>query len=168
MKIVIIAALAQNRGIGFGNAIPWRLSADLKRFKSLTTGHYVVMGRKTFESIGKPLPNRISLVVSRQEGYRAEGCRICDSLEQAIAIAQHDGGAGTLYIIGGGQIYEQALPLAHRLELTEVSASPQADAFFPEFKKEEWIEVFREEHAPDEKNQYPFAFVTLERKQPLF
>jgi dihydrofolate reductase len=163
MEIIIIAAVAQNRGIGFGNAIPWRLSADLKRFKALTTAHHVVMGRKTFESIGKALPNRTCLVVSRDAAYEAPGCLTFSSLENAIDFAKQ-AGESQLYIIGGGQIYAQALPLANTLELTEVSLAPPADAFFPTFNKNEWEEASRTAHDPDEKNECAFSFVTLKRR----
>lgn len=159
--IALIVAMAENRVIGKNNDLIWHLPADLKHFKNLTTGHPIIMGRKTFESIGKPLPNRTSVVVTHQQDYQPEGCVVVHSLEEAIERAQELG--QEVYIIGGAQIYRQSLPLADTIFLTEVHHSFEGDTFFPEFGAE-WQEVSREVHQPDEKNKYPYSFVKLKRK----
>src|SRR3972149_7478103 len=141
MTVTIIAALASNRIIGRGNRMPWHISDDLKRFKALTLGHPVVMGRKTFESIGKPLPGRDNIVVTRSQAFAAPGCRVVHSLAEALAAAQ---GASEVFVIGGAQIYALALPLADRLQLTEVDAAIDGDAYFPDFDRGAWREGSRE------------------------
>lgn len=155
----LIAALARNRVIGRGNAMPWHLPEDLKRFKALTLGHPVIMGRKTFESIGRPLPGRDNIVVSRA-GFTAAGIRPARSLEEAIDVA----GGRPAFVIGGGEIYRLALPHATRLHLTEIDAEPEGDAWFPEFDRTEWVESVREPGPPG--SSLPFEFVTYERRAP--
>jgi dihydrofolate reductase len=142
-QIILIAAVAKNRAIGFDNRLLWRLPEDLKRFKALTIGHPILMGRKTFESLGRPLPGRRNVVVSRNPQWQAEGAEVFTSLEAAIAACAD---AGKVYVIGGEQIYRQCLPLADVLELTEVDDSPLADAWFPEFDRAAWRESGREAH----------------------
>jgi dihydrofolate reductase len=157
--ISIIAALDRNRAIGKQGGMPWYLPADLARFKSLTMGHPILMGRKTHASIGKALPGRRNIVITRDAGYAAPGCEIAGSLEDALRLA----GEEEAFVIGGGEIYGQALPLARKLYLTRIDAAFDADTFFPEFDESAWRIVSREAHAPDEKNSHPFEFVVLER-----
>ena len=153
--ITIIAAIAQNRAIGYGNKLLYWLPNDLKRFKALTTGHTIIMGRKTFDSLPKgALPNRRNVVLSRSQSA-IEGCEVYQSLEDAL---QHCSTDEDIYIIGGASVYEQALPKADRLCLTEVQDIPEkADAFFPEFCH--WREVWREEHDKDDKHAQRYSFV---------
>ncbi len=164
MKISLIAAVAENRVIGKQNDLVWRLSTDFKRFKSITSGHYILMGRKTFESLDKPLPNRTHLVVTRNQEYKVpEGHYVFQSVEDAFIFAnklQVD----VLYVIGGGEIYKQTLEFADELLLTEVHARPSGDTFFPDFDPSKWQETFREYHPKDERNEYAFSFVNYERK----
>lgn len=163
MLISIIVAMGRNRAIGFQNTLPWRLSADLKRFKDLTMGHHILMGRKTYESIGRPLPGRTSIVITRQTDFQAEGCLLAPSLEAAIAIAQARG-EQEAFVIGGAEIYAQALPHADRLYLTLVDAAPEADAFFPELAETDWQRLETITVEADEKNQYASTFTLLHRK----
>lgn len=140
--ISIIVAVAQNGVIGCHNRLIWHISEDLKRFKTLTTGHPVIMGRKTYESIGRPLPNRRNIVVSRNADLTIEGVEVVASLERAIEMCEND----DPFVIGGGEIYRAALPLADRLYLTQVDQSPEGDTFFPNIEPTKWREVAREEH----------------------
>ena len=158
--ITIIAAVAANRAIGYENKLLYWLPNDLKRFKALTTGHTIIMGRRTFESLPKgALPNRRNVVLSRTSTDFA-GCDCYASLNEALAHCQKD---EDIYIIGGESVYEQAMPLADRLSLTEIHDTPtNADAFFPEYN--DWTEVAREEHTTDEKHQQKYAFVDYIRK----
>ena len=153
--ITIIAAIAQNKAIGYGNKLLYWLPNDLKRFKALTTGHTIIMGRKTFDSLPKgALPNRRNVVLSRSQSA-IEGCEVYQSLEDAL---QHCSTDEDIYIIGGASVYEQALPKADRLCLTEVQDTPEkADAFFPKFRH--WREVWREEHDKDDKHAQRYSFV---------
>ena len=160
LRICLIAALAANRVIGRNNALPWRLPADLKRFKALTTGHPVVMGRKTYESIGKPLPGRRNLVISRNRDYIAPGCEVFHGLEAAIAACS---GAEEVFIIGGAELYREALPRAHRLEFTEIQAEFEGDAVFPEYSSGEWRETAREIHSGEAGIAFRYDFVRYER-----
>lgn len=160
--ISIIVATAENGVIGKDNQLLWKLSADLKQFRILTTGHSVIMGRKTFESIGRPLPNRTNIVISRQKDLiLPEGVLKADSLEAAIEIAKNHAGNEEIFIIGGGKVYEQALKITDKVYLTEVKASIEGDAFFPAFHANEWKEITRISHPKDEKNEYDFDFVEL-------
>jgi len=160
VKIAIIVAMGSNRVIGNHNELPWHLPADLAHFKALTMGKPILMGRRTHESIGRPLPGRDNIVISRNRDYTAEGCTVVHSLEAALqAAAGHD----EIMIIGGAELYRQALPQADGLYLTRVEGAFEGDAFFPELDDGEWREVERSEHAPDEKNPHCYSFVTLER-----
>lgn len=152
----LIAAVARNGTIGRDNGLPWRLPEDLRRFKALTMGHAMIMGRRTWESLGRPLPGRRHLVVTRDPGYRAEGVQVVHSLPEALAAAGDDA-----YVIGGADLYAQALPLVDRLELTEIDADVPGDAFFPAFDRDAWTETAREAHRSSE--GLDFAFVTLVR-----
>lgn len=160
MMISMIAAMAHNRVIGIHNRLPWHLPADFRHFKAVTMGKPVVMGRRTYESIGRPLPGRINVVISRNPDLQIEGCIIAASLDDAIARLQ---GHEELMIIGGASFYEQVLPRADRLYLTLVDADVDGDAFFPEYHRDQWREVSREAHAADDRNPYRYSFVTLDR-----
>jgi dihydrofolate reductase len=159
-RICLIAAIAANRVIGRNNALPWRLPADLKRFKALTMGHPVVMGRKTYASIGRPLPGRRNLVITRNRGYSAPGCEIVHSLDAAIAACR---GEQEIFIIGGAELYRESLPLAHSLEFTEIHAEFEGDATFPQFPLEQWREAAREIHSGEAGAPFGYDFVRYER-----
>jgi dihydrofolate reductase len=156
--VSLLAALARNRVIGRDNALPWHLPDDLKRFKALTLGHPVIMGRKTYESIvavaGKPLPGRANIVVTRSPGYEAPGCRVVHSLQAALSAAA---GSDEIFVIGGGEIFALALPLAQRLHMTEVDADVGGDALFPAYDRSEWHEVSREAGAGSGGLKYDFV-----------
>lgn len=159
--ITLIAAAAENNALGKDNDLLWHLPEDFKRFKQITSGHYIIMGRKTFESFPKPLPNRTHIIITRQEEYLVEGCLVVHSLEEALEIAPQN---EEVFIIGGAQIYEQALPFADKIDLTRVHIELDADAFFPEYNTSEWNLVFSEKHFKDEKHQYDFTFETHIKK----
>ena len=160
MTLSIIVAAAENNVIGHNNALIWRLSADLKHFKSITTGQ----GRKTFESIGKALPNRRNIVISSQADYNAAGCETAKSIEQALELVRDEEEA---FIIGGGSIYLNTWDKADRLYLTRVHASPEGEITIPEVKTSEWQEISREDHPADEKNEYAYSFINYCRKRTL-
>ncbi len=160
-KIALIAAMTDDRVIGIENRLPWKLPADMKWFRRHTLGKPIVMGRKTFESFGgKPLPERLNIVITRDRDYRAEGAVVVHDIDAALAAA---GDAEEVMIIGGASFYEQMLPRADRLYLTFVHADVEGDAWFPEFDRSQWREVYREDHEADEKNPYAYSFVILER-----
>lgn len=161
-QISIIAALAQDNAIGYENKLLYWLPNDLKRFKALTTGHTIIMGRRTFESLPKgALPNRRNIVLSRQEGALFEGAECYPSLEEALQHCQTD---EEVYIIGGASVYRQALPLAGKLYLTRIEDTPAAaDAYFPAIDAKEWKETERDAHPSDEKHLFPYAFINYER-----
>lgn len=159
-RICLLVALAANRVIGKDNALPWHLPADLKRFKALTMGHPLVMGRKTHDSIGRPLPGRRNLVITRNRGYRAPGCELAHSLDEAIAACA---GAQEIFIIGGAELYRESLPRAHCLEFTEIHAEFEGDATFPEFSLAQWRETAREIHAAEAGTPFRYDFVRYER-----
>ncbi len=163
MIVSLIVAMDRKRGIGRDNALPWRLSADLKRFRELTMGHHIILGRKTYESIGKPLPGRTMIIVTRNTAFSAEGSIVVHSLEEALQLAEARGEAET-FICGGAEIYAQSLNRADRIYLTEVDAEVAADTFFPAFHADEWREEACETWPADEKNQYPSTFRVLQRK----
>ena len=160
MRINVIVAMAHNRVIGRDNKMPWHLPADFAWFKKHTLGHPVIMGRKTFESIGRPLPGRRNIVVSRNHEWRAEGCDVFNSLDAALACCA---AADEVFVVGGAMLYREALPAADRLYITEVGASPEGDSFFPALKPEQWREHWREHRAADEKNAQGMDFVILDR-----
>ena len=162
MMISLIVAMNEDGGIGKMGRLPWRLGADLKRFKRLTIGHHVVMGRKTYESIGSPLPGRTMVVITRNPDYHAEGCFVVGSIEEALALTSARG-EDEAFIIGGGEIFAQALPLAQRLYLTQVRTHANCDVFFPSFDPAEWAEVERKEHPADERNEHAFRYTLLQR-----
>lgn len=169
MTLALVVAAARNRVIGLGNAMPWHLPADLRYFKKITLGKPVIMGRNTFESIGRPLPGRTNIVVTRNVSFRAEGVCVVHSLEAALELSsrilsEQDNAGGEVMVIGGAQLYAQALPLADRLYLTEVDAEPQGDAWFPALDSNQWQEVAREELPASAQNPYACSFLVLERK----
>jgi dihydrofolate reductase len=158
--ISIIVAVSENGVIGKDNQLLWRLSDDLKQFKKLTTGHCIIMGRKTFESIGKPLPNRTSIIISRQKDFLVENCHVVNSLQKAVELANLLQQNQEVFIIGGGNVYEQALGISTKMYLTEVLTKIDGDTFFS-FDKGEWREISRIHHPADERNEYAFDFVEL-------
>ena len=161
MSLAIIVAMAQNRTIGVNNTLPWRCPADLQHFKALTMGHHIIMGRKTFDSIGRPLPGRTTVIVTRNRDLQVEGCLIAHSLQDAIAACSGDDEA---FIVGGAELYTQALPLVARLYITEIQQDVAGDAHFPELDRETWLEVSREKHTQTEPQPLEYHFVTYQRK----
>lgn len=157
MIISLIAAIGKNRVIGKDNKLPWKLSADLKRFREITSGKTVIMGRKTFESIGKLLPNRLNIIITRDKNYKIDGCVVVHSAEEALKAADS---YKEVMIIGGEQIFKEFLPRASRMYLTLIDGNFEGDAYFPEYNKNEWKEVFREEHKD---NSLKYSFVNLEK-----
>jgi len=162
--ISLIVAMDEKRGIGVDGHLPWHLPADLKRFKSLTMGHHLIMGRKTFESIGRPLPGRTTIIVTRNNSFQPEGCLVAHSLETALEFARLDL-EDEVFIIGGGDIFVLAIELADRIYLTQVHTNLPADVYFPEFAAENWLEIDSEYHPADEKNPYPHTFKILQRNR---
>lgn len=169
VPVAMIAAVGRNGVIGAGNAIPWRLPSDFAHFKRTTLGKPIVMGRKTFESIGKPLPGRTNIIVTRTSGYAAEGAVVVESLEAALgyaqAVAEVDG-ASEVMICGGGEIYSEALPHADRLYVSHVEAAPEGDATFPEIDPEEWAVVEEPDVAPDPRDTAVYRVKVYERRNP--
>ena len=159
-KISIIVAVAQNGVIGTGGTMPWHISEDFRHFKEVTLGHSVVMGRKTYESIGRPLPRRRNIVITRNSDLRIEGCEMAPSLEAALAMCE---GEEEVFVIGGGEIYRQALPLAHKLYITHVGVSVEGDTRFPTIDPAVWHEVGRTEFERGAEFEHPFAFVDYEK-----
>lgn len=162
----MIVAMAENRVIGINNKLPWYLPNDLKYFKQVTMGKPIIMGRKTFESIGKPLPGRANIVITRNEGWLAEGVKVAHSLDQAYAIAEAIGeidGQSELMIIGGDQIYQSSLTAVDRIYLTQVHAHVEGDAWFPEVNWDTWKEVAREDFIAEGPNPYDYSFVVFDR-----
>jgi len=166
MKLTMIWAMSRNRTIGRTNALPWHLPEDMKYFKRVTMGKPIIMGRKTWESIGRPLPGRTNIVITRDPTYIAEGVKIVRTLDEAISLAQSIAlidGADEAVVIGGAQIYALALPLAQRLYMTQVHAEVEGDAFFPQFDLTQWEELGREDFSASGQNPYDYSFVVLER-----
>lgn len=166
MNLAIIVAQAKNRVIGVNNKLPWHLPEDLRYFKQVTMAKPIIMGRNTYESIGRPLPGRTNIVISRQESYAPNGVKVVSSLEAAIEMAESIAlidGAAEAMVIGGGQIYAQALEKADRLYLTEVDAEIEGDAWFPEFSRDDWKEVGREDFSAEGPNPYNYSFIVLDR-----
>ncbi len=161
--ISLIAALDRNGVIGDDGRIPWRLPADLKYFKRVTMGKPLIMGRKTYESIGHPLPGRHNIVLTRQRDYRAPGCTVVHSLEEALAAA---GDVEEVMVAGGSSIYRQFLPRADRLYLTFVETTADGETTFPPFDREEWHLVFEEAHPADQQNPFPYRFTIFEKRNP--
>lgn len=160
MNLNIIVATDSKGGIGKNNDLPWYLPADLKYFKAMTNGHTIIMGRRTFDSMGKALPNRRNIVISRQKDLEYKDTEVTHSLESALSLCSKD---EEVFIIGGGEIFRQALPVADTLYITEIHHNFEADTFFPAINKAEWKEVKREDKQPDEKNRVPYSFVTYKK-----
>lgn len=161
MKISIIVAMAVNRVIGMDNKMPWYLSADLKKFKQITMGHPILMGRKTFESIGKPLPGRINIVITRNKNYHRSGCQVFNEIDRAMgSCLDYD----ELFVIGGSTLYETILPVADCLYLTLIHQSFDGDTFFPEIDMTQWHEIVREDITNDPDVSFDYSFITLERR----
>ena len=160
--ITVIAAIATNNALGKDNDLIWHLPADLKRFKKVTTGHYILMGRNTYESIGKPLPNRTTIIITRNKNYFKEGCLIANSLEQAIEMSKEE---AQVFIIGGAQIYKETIAkdLAQQLDITMVHKDFEADVYFPEIDFKIWKEVARENFKADEKNKLDYSFISYRK-----
>ncbi len=162
MKISLIVAMASNRAIGLDGKMPWHLSADLKNFKKITLGSPIIMGRKTFDAIGKPLPGRTNIIISRNPAFTAEGCQVFGTLETALAYAsQH---AQQVFVIGGAELYRLALPLAQTLYLTEIAQAFSGDTFFPEVDRSEWSESHCQLIDDDASVPFHYRFMTLERR----
>ncbi|MDR0658336.1 MAG: dihydrofolate reductase [Mediterranea sp.] len=161
MIVSIIVAAAENNVIGGNNQLLWRLPNDLKRFKSITTGHTVIMGRKTYDSMGRALPNRRNIIISRDAGLKIEGCETANSLESALQSAADE---KEVFVIGGEQIYKQAWDKADRLYLTRVHTEKEGDTFIPEIRADQWTEESRDSHPADEKHPYAYSFIAYKRK----
>ena len=159
--ITIIAAIGEKNELGKDNQLIWHLHEDFKRFKTITSGHHIIMGRKTFESFPKPLPNRTHVIVTRQKSYAPENCIVVNSIKEAIGVCPKD---ETIFVIGGGEIYKQAIAFADVLELTRVHHTFEADAFFPKIDIQNWQLNFEEFHPKDEKHNFDFTFLTYSRK----
>lgn len=157
-NLSLIVAIAKNGVIGKDNTLPWHLPEDLKRFRALTTGHHIIMGRKTYESLGRLLPGRTTVIVSRNADYKVEGALTAGSLEAAVALCKDDNEA---FIIGGAELYKDALKLANKLYITQIDLEVQGDAFFPEFNKSAWKETLREAHTSAQ--GLSFSYITLQR-----
>ena len=164
MIVSAIVAVAQNNVIGINNGIPWYLPADLKYFKKTTLNHHIIMGRKSYESIGRPLPKRTNVIVTRDPFYIASNCLVVHSVEEGLKLAL-DNNDDEAFIIGGGEIYRQSMPFVDRLYLTEVDLEVEGAVYFPEIDFSEWDLVFEEAHKPDEKNEMAYVFKVLERKK---
>ncbi|MBI2592574.1 MAG: dihydrofolate reductase [Candidatus Colwellbacteria bacterium] len=167
--ISIVAAMDRNRVIGVENRLPWLMPADMKRFRDLTIGKPILMGRKTFESIlaslGKPLPNRLNIILTRDQNYKApNGCRVVHSVDDALAMAN---GAEEVMVAGGADIFQQFLPYADSVYMTEIDSDFEGDASFPEMPETEWRRVQSVRHEPDEKNPHPYSFQLYVRKEKL-
>src|SRR5918996_2751313 len=159
----MIVAMAANRVIGREDRLPWRLPADLRRFKALTMGHALVMGRKTYDSIGRPLPARRMIVITRQADWRRDGVEVVHSLDEALRAAQRDGTDTEVFIAGGGEIFQQALPVTDRIYLTRIEAEIPGDAYFPQLDARDWRIVEQEHHDASDESPYPYTFEVLDR-----
>jgi dihydrofolate reductase len=159
MIISFVVAIAENNAIGKDNGLLWHLPTDLKHFKQITNGHTIIMGRKTFDSMGKPLPNRRNIVITRNADLKIEGAEVTTSVDDALALCKTE---EEVFIIGGAEIYKEALDKTDRIYLTTVHQRFEGDAYFPELDRSKWVETAREEHQPDEKNNIAFTFSTLE------
>ncbi len=159
--IILIAAASENNALGKENKLLWHLPDDFKRFKTITSGHYIIMGRKTFESFPKPLPNRTHIIITRQKNYTFPDCIIATNLENALELAPKN---EAVFIIGGGEIYKQSIDIADKIELTRVHSTFEADTFFPEISLDKWKLVMKENHKKDEKHKFEYTFETYIKK----
>ena len=165
MIISIIAAMDENKGIGIDNKMPWHLPADLKRFKKITMGHHLIMGRKTYQSIAKPLPGRKMIILSRNPDFIARECLLSGSISEALEIAR-EAGEKEVFVVGGGEVYREALPVVKRLYLSYVHTSQPADTFFPQIEESDWSMICEQEFPADEENTFAHTFRHLVWKQP--
>jgi dihydrofolate reductase len=165
MQISIIAALTNNNVIGNNNKLPWHMPADLKHFKAITLGKPIIMGRKTYEAIGKALPGRRNIVITRDKNWRCSDCEIYHSLQEAFAAVKE---CAEVMVIGGAEIYKTALPLADKMYLTFIHHDFIGDTYFPDWNPDEWQEIEHADYPADEKNPYPYSFVVLQRLSPSF
>jgi dihydrofolate reductase len=156
MIISLVAAAAENNIIGKENALPWRLPADLKFFKNLTMGHSIIMGRKTFQSVGKALPGRKNIIITRDNSFSAEDCIVLGSLSEAFQVCKDE---DEIFVVGGAEIYHQSMEFADKIYLTRVHALFAGDTYFPDIHEDEWRVLSKEEHRADEKNIYPYSFI---------
>ena len=163
MIISLIVAMDQNRGIGYQGQLPWHLSSDLRRFRTLTMGHHLLMGRKTYTSIGKPLPGRVMIVVSKNPDFQVDGCEIVHSLDKGLRFAR-ESGEEELFIIGGGKIFSQSLPFADRLYLTIVHTASKVDVYFPEINSSDWIEISSLDHSSGPGDDYSHTYKLIHRR----
>ena len=163
MIISIIVAADEGDGIGLNNTIPWHLTSDLKRFKTLTMGHHLIMGRRTYESIDSPLPGRKLIVLSRNPSFQAEGCQTARSLQESLQLAM-DAGEREVFVIGGAEVFSEALVITDHLYLTRVHCTQEADATFPPFNEENWTKICEQFHPADELNQFPQTFAHYIKK----
>ena len=167
MIVSLIAAASENNVIGRQGRLPWHLPSDMKHFRELTAGHPVIMGRKTYESIGRPLPKRRNIVVSHRKDLQIEGCEVVGSVDGALALASNfqlpTSSTSEIFVIGGGEIYRQALARADRIYLTRVHTTIDGDALFPEIDRKEWKEVSREDHSADQEDAVAYTFLTYDR-----
>ncbi|GAA0871345.1 dihydrofolate reductase [Gangjinia marincola] len=159
--ITMIAAAAENDALGKENDLVWHLPDDFKRFKQITSGHFIIMGRKTFESFPKPLPNRTHIVITRQKDYQPEGCIVVHHLEDAFKLAEDE---SEVFVIGGGEIYDQAMPYADKIELTRVHGTFEADTFFPKIDDKNWEVIREQHHHKDDRHDYAFTYLTYRKK----
>jgi dihydrofolate reductase len=164
MIISIIAAVAKNNTIGFKNKLPWKLPNDLQHFKKITMGHYVVMGQRTYESLGRPLVGRKNIILSFNKDYKAEGCITANSLEEALKTASFDG-EGEVFVIGGASVYKQAIGISDKLYITKINRKFKGDTSFPEINRKEWKLVFSEEHKKGKNDPLPYCFTLYERRK---
>ena len=164
-RLSLLVAMARNRVIGRNNKLPWHLSADLKHFKFLTMGQTIVMGRKTYESIGRPLPGRANIIVTRQAGYEVPGAIVVNTIDDALLICERTGSInGENFIIGGEELYRQTLKICQRIYITEIQRDFEGDVFFPEFDPNEWEETQRDRHISENDTNLEYHFVVLDRK----
>jgi len=161
MRLSIVVAMDENRLIGKGNGLPWHLPADLAYFKKITTDNSILMGRNTYDSIGKPLPNRRNIVITRNSEISIKGCEVVNSIEKALSITKDE---EEVMIIGGANLFEQLLPDVSRLYITHIEGEFKGETYFPHYDENDWLEVSCETHQPDEKNKYAYQFVILKRK----
>jgi dihydrofolate reductase len=160
MIVSIVVAISENHAIGKDNKLLWYLPNDLKHFKEITSGHTVIMGRKTYESVGKPLPNRRNIIITRQN-ITIEGCEVVNSIEAALALCADE---AEVFIVGGAEIYKQSMHLTDRIYLTIVHKDFDGDSYFPEINPNNWRETAREDHEPDAKNALPYSFITFKKR----
>lgn len=166
LRISILVAMASNRVIGQKNALPWHLPEDLKHFKALTMGHGIIMGRKTYESIGRPLPGRLNVLITRQKNYHVDGAIVAHSIDEALQVCKNEKAiSGESFIIGGAELYQQTMTLCHRMYITEIRQRFDGDTFFPKFDPDEWVETACEKQSSNNNgNELAYQFVVLDRK----